>query len=140
MPNGFIERDLSCSFHSNGYHFVNVRDLMLFYSLEQEPWLLPIIKKSVSYTLHGPLIRFISNNEPRVMHVLEVISLYSEFIDKGYACYMIEYLSFFQNIGNAFPADVLSHPQIGPFAEKIISTKEIYDIYSAERSKILKNG
>ena len=130
MPNGFIERDLGCSVHSNAYHFVNVRDLMLFYSLQQEAWLLPIIKKSVHYTVHGPLVKFISENEPFTMEVLEVISLYTELVDKDYACHMIEYLSFFQNIGNAFPADVFAHPQVGPFAEKNISTKQIFDIYN----------
>jgi len=130
MPNGFIERDLGCSVHSNGYHFVNVRDLMLFYSLEKEPWLLPIIKKSVHYTIHGPLLRYISDNEPRVMHVLEVISLYSDFVDKAYVPYMAEYLSLFQKVGMDFPADVLAYPQIGPYTEKIISTKQVYDIYN----------
>lgn len=130
MPNGFIERDLGCSVHSNGYHFINIRDLMLFYVQAPQPWLLPIIKKSVHYTIHGPLVKFISDNEPRTMKILEVINLYAEFVDKSYVSYMAEYLYFFQSIGNAFPADVLSHPQIGPFTEKIISTKQIYDIYN----------
>ena len=130
MPNGFVERDLGFSEHSNGYHFVNLRDLMLLYSLQQEQWLLPIIKKGLYYTIHGPIIKFVSNNEPRAMHILEVISLYSEFVGRDYVSYMTEYLSYFHSIGLAFPADILAYPQIGPFTEKIISTKQIYDIYN----------
>jgi hypothetical protein len=64
------------------------------------------------------------------MKVLEVISLYSEFVDKAHVCYMADYLSFFRNICMDFRADVLSHPQIGSLTEKIISTKQIYDIYN----------
>ena len=124
MPNGFIERDMGCSEHFNGYHFINIRDLMLFYVQDPQPWLLPIIKKSVHYTVHGPLVKFISDKDPRTLKILEVIGMYSELVDESYRTDMTEYLAYFQKAGKAMPSDVLANPLVRAYTEKYISVDQ----------------
>lgn len=48
QPNGFIERDLDISFASDGYHIINLKDLLTLYQQKQLPWLVPYIINGVS--------------------------------------------------------------------------------------------
>ena len=38
-PNGFIERDMASSMLADDYHVLNLKDLLLLYSLDPRPWI-----------------------------------------------------------------------------------------------------
>lgn len=73
MPNGFIERDLTVSFAPDGYHIINLKDLLTLYKQEPFPWLTQYIQDGVE------LVRKID-----LICVLDKDSQYIEWIDTLY--------------------------------------------------------
>ena len=125
MPNGYIERDLCASALSDGYHFITLRDLLMLYNQTRLEWLGAIIKKSVDYSIETGLARYTACFDPRATVILEIISLFSYTVDDRYLPLLPQYTAWFEEQNLPMPVDLLCHPLISGFSEKLKLRKDI---------------
>ncbi len=76
MPNGFLERDLSFSQFSLGYHVITLKDLIMLFQNCPSDWLRPIIERAVGFG-RGLCYEKALAEDPLLIEWLDVLLLYS---------------------------------------------------------------
>jgi len=110
MPNGFIERDLAYSHLSIRYHTVTLKDLLVLYKQIQQPWLLEIVKHSMSYSVKSKFAENYAFYDRRGAMFLDVLSLYSNIVEQKYLDKLLYFKDKFTNMSLPLPVDSISSP------------------------------
>jgi hypothetical protein len=73
----------------------------------------------VGYSIETGLARYIASFDPRATVILEIISLFSYTVDDRYLPLLPQYATWFEEQNLPMPVDLLCHPLISGFSEKL---------------------
>jgi hypothetical protein len=111
MPNGFVERDLCVLHVSDGYHIVNLLDLLMFYSAYPVTDLRQTIIQVMKYTFSDGFLKLaFKSTSIAVSFLSEILWLFSCQIDSTWLVKMPELLSQFRLKGIRLGPLVQSSP------------------------------
>jgi hypothetical protein len=86
-PNGLTERDLTLTFIPFNYHIINIKDLLILYSMHKEPWLVDYIRNGVGYIkqfVRRDEFVHLLHNDLNYVEVAEIFKIYARYIDPGF--------------------------------------------------------
>jgi hypothetical protein len=81
-PGGFIERDMASTMLADPYHVLNLKDLLVLYALDPQPWLEPGIRAGVGFLRRLDLRRGLDRSLMFV-EAVEVLRQYGRLFEAG---------------------------------------------------------
>lgn len=112
MPDGFLERDLCFAPLSYFYHLVNLKVLLVLYSMRPDEWLRKIICKGMRYTFRSGFPDYMMTYTPWGSMLLDILLMYAGLIDAKYLCHLARHLRHFHRSGIPLQTDVLADPLV----------------------------
>jgi hypothetical protein len=83
-PNGFIERDMNSSMLADDYHVLNLKDLLVLYSQDPQPWLESVINDGMDFASRIDL-RLALERSPLFLEHVDVLKLYHRLFSGGHS-------------------------------------------------------
>ena len=80
-PNGFIERDMASSMLADDYHVLNLKDLLLLYALDPQPWIAKAVVDGFGF-LQSLDLRAARGRSPLFIEVVDVHRLFARFLGR----------------------------------------------------------